>query len=446
MKNLWGGLVADTAKQLNSSISFDCRMWREDIEGSLAHAAMLGHQGILSAEDAQAIQTGLESIRADIESGALAIDMTAEDIHTFVEMELTKRVGDAGKRLHTARSRNDQVATDLRLYLRRQIDETIELIRGAIGALTEQAERHADTVMPGYTHLQRAQPVTFGHYLCAYAMMLVRDAGRLSDARARMNRCPLGACALAGTTFPTDRGMTAAALGFDGPCLNSLDAVSDRDFCVEIMSALSLLMAHLSRLAEELVLWSSLEFHFVTLPEGFVTGSSIMPQKKNPDMAELIRGKTGRVYGDLMTLLTVLKGLPLAYNKDLQEDKEAVFDALDTVNICLSVLAPMMAGMTAHPEAMRKAAGAGFINATDCADWLVAHGVPFREAYGIAAGLVHAGTPLEELSLEEYRKASPVFDESIYEAVSLDNCVRRRRLPVAEQLAFLRGFLAEDAT
>ena len=438
---LWGGLVADTAKQLNSSIAFDCRMWREDITGSLAHSAMLGKQGIISPEDASAIQTGLKGILADIESGALAIDMSAEDIHTFVEMELTKRIGDAGKRLHTARSRNDQVATDLRLYLRGQVDETIEQIHSVVAALKEKAAEYADAVMPGYTHLQRAQPVTMGHYLCAYAMMLVRDAGRLEDAKKRLNQCPLGACALAGTTFPTDREMTASLLGFDGPCLNSLDAVSDRDFCVELMADLSLMMAHLSRFAEELVLWSSLEFHFVTLPEGFVTGSSIMPQKKNPDMAELIRGKSGRVYGDLMTMLTVLKGLPLAYNKDLQEDKEAMFDALDTAKLCLAVMAPMVAGMTAHTDSMRAAAGSGFINATDCADWLVAHGVPFREAYGIAAGLVHAGTPLEDVTLEEYKKACPVFDETIYEAINLDNCVARRNLPVAQQLTFLGDWL-----
>ncbi len=442
MQNLWGGLVDDIARKLNSSIPFDCRMWREDITGSLAHAAMLGVCGILSPEDAAAIRKGLESIREDITSGKLEIDMSAEDIHTFVEMELTRRIGDAGKRLHTARSRNDQVATDLRLYLRGQIDETIGLVKSLIAALREQAEKHADDVMPGYTHLQRAQPVTMGHYLCAYAMMLTRDAGRLTDARKRMNECPLGACALAGTTFPTNRAMTAASLGFDGPCLNSLDAVSDRDFCVELMSDLSLLMAHLSRLAEELVLWSSLEFHFVTLPEGFVTGSSIMPQKKNPDMAELIRGKTGRVYGDLMTMLTVLKGLPLAYNKDLQEDKEAVFDALDTAKLCLAVAAPMVAGMTVHTNTLRKAAGEGFINATDCADWLVDHGIPFREAYGIAAGLVHGGKPLEDLTIDEYKAACPVFDETIYDAVSLDNCVKRRNLPVAEQLAFLDAFLA----
>ena len=438
---LWGGLVADTAKQLNSSIAFDCRMWREDITGSLAHSAMLGKQGIISQEDTDAIQAGLKSILADIDSGALEIDMSAEDIHTFVEMELTKRIGDAGKRLHTARSRNDQVATDLRLYLRGQIDETIGLIHSTIAALKTKAAEYADAVMPGYTHLQRAQPVTMGHYLCAYAMMLVRDAGRLEDARKRLNQCPLGACALAGTTFPTDRAMTAAALGFDSPCLNSLDAVSDRDFCIELMSALSLMMAHLSRFSEELVLWSSLEFHFVTLPEGFVTGSSIMPQKKNPDMAELIRGKTGRVYGDLVTMLTVLKGLPLSYNKDLQEDKEAVFDALDTAKLCLAVMAPMVAGMTAHTDSMRAAAGSGFINATDCADWLVAHGVPFREAYGIAAGLVHAGTPLENVTLEEYKKACPVFDETIYDAINLDNCVARRNLPVAQQLAWLDEYL-----
>ena len=438
---LWGGLVADTAKKLNSSIAFDCRMWREDITGSLAHSAMLGKQGIISREDTDAIQAGLKSILADIESGALEIDMSAEDIHTFVEMELTKRIGDAGKRLHTARSRNDQVATDLRLYLRGQIDETIGLIHSTIAALKDKAAEYADAVMPGYTHLQRAQPVTMGHYLCAYAMMLVRDAGRLEDARKRLNQCPLGACALAGTTFPTDRNMTAAALGFDSPCLNSLDAVSDRDFCIELMSDLSLMMAHLSRFSEELVLWSSLEFHFVTLPEGFVTGSSIMPQKKNPDMAELIRGKTGRVYGDLVTMLTVLKGLPLSYNKDLQEDKEAVFDALDTAKLCLAVMAPMVAGMTAHTDSMRAAAGSGFINATDCADWLVAHGVPFREAYGIAAGLVHAGTPLEDVTLEEYQKACPVFDETIYDAINLDNCVARRNLPVAQQLAWLDEYL-----
>ncbi len=442
MNNLWGGLVADTARQLNSSIPFDCRMWREDITGSLAHAEMLGKQGILAPEDAEAIRNGLQGILEDLDSGALTIDMTAEDIHTFVEMELTKRIGDAGKRLHTARSRNDQVATDLRLYLRGQIDEILGLIHDLVQALRDKAAVHADTVMPGYTHLQRAQPVTLGHYLCAYAMMLVRDSGRLSDARVRLNQCPLGACALAGTTFPTDRSMTAQALGFDGPCLNSLDAVSDRDFCVELLSDLSLIMTHLSRFSEELVLWSSLEFHFVTMPEGFVTGSSIMPQKKNPDMAELIRGKTGRVYGDLTTMLTVLKGLPLAYNKDMQEDKEAVFDAVDTVKLCLTVMAPMIAGMTVHEDAMRAAAGAGFINATDCADWLVAHGVPFREAYGISAGLVHAGTPLEDVTIEEYKKACPVFDETIYEAVDLDNCVKRRNLPVAEQLAFLDGFLA----
>ena len=441
MATLWGGLVADKAAQLNSSIAFDCRMWREDITGSLAHSAMLGAQGIISPEDTEAIQAGLKGILADIESGALEIDMGAEDIHTFVEMELTKRIGDAGKRLHTARSRNDQVATDLRLYLRGQIDETIALVRDVIAALKDKAAEYADAVMPGYTHLQRAQPVTMGHYLCAYAMMLVRDAGRLADARKRLNQCPLGACALAGTTFPTDRSMTAAALGFDGPCLNSLDAVSDRDFCVELMADLSLMMAHLSRFAEELVLWSSLEFHFVTLPEGFVTGSSIMPQKKNPDMAELIRGKTGRVYGDLMTMLTVLKGLPLSYNKDLQEDKEAVFDALDTAKLCLAVMAPMVAGMVAHTDSLRAAAGSGFINATDCADWLVSHGVPFREAYGIAAGLVHAGTPLEDLTLEDYKKASPVFDETIYDAINLDNCVARRNLPVAQQLAFLDEFI-----
>ena len=441
MNNLWGGAVAEAARALNSSIEVDSRMWREDIAGSLAHAAMLTRQGILSEADGAAIRAGLEGILADIESGKLAIDMSAEDIHTFVEMTLTARIGDAGKRLHTARSRNDQVATDLRLYTRSRIDELLCLIRQAVAAIHDKAAAYADAVMPGYTHLQRAQPVTFGHYLCAWAMMLVRDAGRLTDARKRLNQCPLGACALAGTTFPIDREQTAGALGFDGPVLNSLDAVSDRDFCVETLSALSLLMVHLSRMAEELVLWSSLEFGFVTLPEGFVTGSSIMPQKKNPDMAELIRGKTGRVYGDLTGMLTVLKGLPLAYNKDMQEDKQALFDGLDTAGLCLRVLAPMVAGMEPHRSAMRRAAGAGFINATDCADWLVAHGVPFREAYAVAAGLVHWGKPLEELTIEEYKAASPVFDETVYAAVDLDACVKRRALPVAQQLAFLESFL-----
>ncbi len=441
MNNLWGGSIAEAARKLNSSIEVDSRMWREDIAGSLAHGAMLTEQGILSPADGAAIKAGLEGIRADIESGALAIDMSAEDIHTFVEMTLTERVGDAGKRLHTARSRNDQVATDLRLYTRGRIDGLLERIRDVVAAIHDKAAAHADAVMPGYTHLQRAQPVTLGHYLCAWAMMLVRDAGRLTDAKKRLNQCPLGACALAGTTFPIDRDKTAAALGFDGPVLNSLDAVSDRDFCVETLAAVSLLMTHMSRMAEELVLWSSLEFGFVTLPAGFVTGSSIMPQKKNPDMAELIRSKTGRVYGDLTAMLTVLKGLPLAYNKDMQEDKQTLFDGLDTAELCLSVLAPMIAGMEPHPEAMRKAAGAGFINATDCADWLVEHGVPFREAYAVAAGLVRQGKPLEELTLEEYRAACPVFDETVYAAVDLDACVKRRRLPVAAELAFLEDFL-----
>ena len=444
MNNLWGGAIADAARELNSSIAVDSRMWREDIEGSLAHAAMLAKQGIISPADGAAIQAGLTGILQDIENGALAIDMSAEDIHTFVEMTLTARIGEAGKRLHTARSRNDQVATDLRLYTRGQIDGLLGLIKNAVSAIYDKAAAYRDAVMPGYTHLQRAQPVTFGHYLCAWAMMLIRDAGRLADARKRLNQCPLGACALAGTTFPIDRGQTAAALGFDGPVLNSLDAVSDRDFSVEVLSALALLAAHMSRMAEELVLWSSLEFGFVTLPEGFVTGSSIMPQKKNPDMAELIRGKAGRVYGDLMGMLTVLKGLPLAYNKDMQEDKQALFDGLDTAKLCLSVLAPMAAGMQPHPDAMRRAAGAGFINATDCADYLVGRGVPFREAYAVAAGLVHQGKPLEELTLEEYRAAHPAFDEGVYAAVDLDACVKRRNLPLAEELAAIEAFLKEE--
>ena len=441
MDKLWGGQVADIADRLNACIAVDSRMWYEDITGSMAHAKMLGKQGIIPADAAESILQGLAEIRQELEEEKLAIDMSAEDIHTFVEMELTKRIGAAGKMLHTARSRNDQVATDFRLYLRHETDNMIKAAAALVAALANKAEAYADAVMPGYTHMQRAQPVTLGHHLCAYAMMFTRDIGRLQDARKRMNQCPLGAGALAGTTFPIDRAFTAAELGFDGPILNSMDAVSDRDFCAELAAALSLTAMHLSRLAEELVLWSSMEFGFVRMGEGFVTGSSIMPQKKNPDMAELLRGKTGRVYGDLMTLLTMLKGLPLSYNKDMQEDKEAIFDAFDTVGLCLQVAAPMIDTLTANTENMRAAAGAGFINATDCADYLVGRGVPFREAYLITAKLVRDGVPLEKLSLEEYKKAHEAFDEGVYDAVDLDHCVQRRKLPVREQLQWLREFL-----
>ena len=405
-------------------------MFREDIDGSLAHAAMLCAQGIISAEDLAAITDGLKAIREDIENGTLLIDPNAEDIHTFVEGELTSRVGAAGKRLHTARSRNDQVAVDIRLYLRKECEALYAQLTELISVILKKAERYADAVMPGYTHLQRAQPITFGHHLMAYAEMLLRDKQRLLDAEKRMNYCPLGACALAGTTYNTDREMTAEALGFSGAMQNSLDAVSDRDFCIELAAAVSLLMVHLSRFSEEIVLWCSWEFKFVELDDAFSTGSSIMPQKKNPDITELIRGKSGRVFGDLMTLLTVMKGLPLAYNKDMQEDKEAVFDAFDTVKMCLTAFIPMLDTMTALPENMRKAAAGGFINATDCADYLVGRGLPFRDAYKATGELValciKKGLTLETLPLAEYKNICGLFDEGVYEAINLDKCVKDR--------------------
>lgn len=405
-------------------------MFREDIDGSLAHAAMLCAQGIISAEDLAAITDGLKAIREEIENGTLLIDPNAEDIHTFVEGELTSRVGAAGKRLHTARSRNDQVAVDIRLYLRKECEALYAQLTELISVILKKAERYADAVMPGYTHLQRAQPITFGHHLMAYAEMLLRDKQRLLDAEKRMNYCPLGACALAGTTYNTDREMTAEALGFSGAMQNSLDAVSDRDFCIELAAAVSLLMVHLSRFSEEIVLWCSWEFKFVELDDAFSTGSSIMPQKKNPDITELIRGKSGRVFGDLMTLLTVMKGLPLAYNKDMQEDKEAVFDAFDTVKMCLTAFIPMLDTMTALPENMRKAAAGGFINATDCADYLVGRGLPFRDAYKATGELValciKKGLTLETLPLAEYKNICGLFDEGVYEAINLDKCVKDR--------------------
>ena len=392
MAKMWAGVtsgVTDTlADDFNSSIHFDSRMYRQDIEGSIAHARMLGRCGIISSSDAEKLECGLSEILSDIESGTLAIDMSCEDIHMFVEEVLTERLGDVGRKLHTARSRNDQVALDLRMYLRVETDTVASLIRDLTSAITDQAEAHADAIMPGYTHLQRAQPVTFGQHMMAYAMMLLRDADRLSDCRRRMNVSPIGSCALAGTTYATDRRYEAELLGFDSICLNSMDGVSDRDFAVELSAVLSILMMHLSRLSEELILWSSWEFRFISLSDSFTTGSSIMPQKKNPDMAELIRGKSGRVFGDLISLLTVMKGLPLAYNKDMQEDKEAVFDAVDTVKMCLSVAVPMIASMTVHEENMYSAAQRGFINATDLADYLVKRGLPFRSAYKISGQIV----------------------------------------------------------
>ena len=434
MQQLWQGrfqkALDPKTNDFNSSIKFDSRMFREDIEGSLAHAAMLCAQGIISAEDLAQITEGLTAILAELESGALEIDPNAEDIHTFVEGELTARVGAAGKRLHTARSRNDQVALDIRLYLRKACDALYAQLTELVSVLCKKAEQYADAVMPGYTHLQRAQPITFGHHLLAYAEMLLRDKARLQDAKNRMNVCPLGACALAGTTYNTDRERTARDLGFSGAMHNSLDAVSDRDFCMELASALSILMVHLSRFSEEIVLWCSWEFKFVELDDAFSTGSSIMPQKKNPDITELIRGKSGRVFGDLMTMLTMMKGLPLAYNKDMQEDKEAIFDAFDTVQMCLTAFIPMLDTMTALPENMRKAAAGGFINATDCADYLVGKGLPFRDAYKatgeLVAQCIKEGLTLETLPLDEYKAVCGLFDEGVYDAINLDKCVKDR--------------------
>ncbi|MCI8438173.1 MAG: argininosuccinate lyase [Oscillospiraceae bacterium] len=454
---LWGGRFrkeTDTlVNDFNSSIQFDCRMYREDIEGSLAHAKMLAGQGIISREDEQQIRQGLQGILADVEAGKIEFTADNEDIHMNVEALLTQRIGEAGKRLHTARSRNDQVAVDLRLYLRREIDEIIGQILDLQQAILEQAERHQNTVMPGYTHLQRAQPISFAQHLLAYGEQLRRDVERLVDCRKRMNVCPLGSGALAGTTYPIDRWATARELGFDRPCSNSLDGVSDRDYALELMSGLSILMMHLSRFSEEVILWCSWEFKFIELDDAYSTGSSIMPQKKNPDVAELVRGKTGRVYGDLMGLLTTMKGLPLAYNKDMQEDKEPVFDAVDTVKMCLPVFTGMLSTMRVLPENMRRAAGGGFINATDCADYLTKKGMPFRDAYTTVGNLVYycgqQGKLLEELSLEELQKISPLFGEDVYEALRLETCMGQRSSyggPAVEettrQIQELRTFIA----
>ena len=431
---LWGGRFrkeTDTlVNDFNSSIQFDCRMYREDIEGSLAHAKMLAGQGIISREDEQQIRQGLQGILADVEAGKIEFTADNEDIHMNVEALLTQRIGEAGKRLHTARSRNDQVAVDLRLYLRREIDEIIGQMLDLQQAILEQAERHQNTVMPGYTHLQRAQPISFAQHLLAYGEQLRRDVERLVDCRKRMNVCPLGSGALAGTTYPIDRWATARELGFDRPCSNSLDGVSDRDYALELMSGLSILMMHLSRFSEEVILWCSWEFKFIELDDAYSTGSSIMPQKKNPDVAELVRGKTGRVYGDLVSLLTTMKGLPLAYNKDMQEDKEPVFDAIDTVEMCLPVFAAMLDTMTVRTDNMRKAAGRGFINATDCADYLTKKGMPFRDAYAVTGRLVaHCtarGKTLEELTTAELNAFSGLFEEDVYEAINLENSMALR--------------------
>ena len=432
---LWGGRFSketdSLANDFQSSIHFDQRLYREDIQGSLAHSEMLAAQGVISQADKDAIQKGLTDILADIEAGKVEFSPANEDIHMNVEALLTRRIGEAGKRLHTARSRNDQVALDFRMYVRKEIGTVIGRLLDLEKVLCAQARRHRNTVMPGYTHLQRAQPISFAQHLLAYAAQFSRDVTRLEDCRKRLNECPLGSGALAGTTYPIDRFQTAQALGFDRPCGNSLDGVSDRDYALELLSALSILMMHLSRFAEEVILWCSWEFKFVELDEAYSTGSSIMPQKKNPDMAELVRGKTGRVYGDLMGLLTVMKGLPLAYNKDMQEDKEPVFDALDTVELCLPVFTGMIDTMTVLPENMRKAAGRGFINATDCADYLTKKGMPFRDAYTATGRLVAAcsaqGKTLEELTLEELREVSDLFGEDVYEALKLENCMALRQ-------------------
>ncbi|MGN0599733.1 MAG: argininosuccinate lyase [Oscillospiraceae bacterium] len=452
---MWAGRsskeVDSRVNDFNSSIKFDSRMYRQDIKGSMAHAEMLGDCGIIEKSESEKIISGLTEILADIDSGKLLFDPNAEDIHMFVESELTKRLGDTGKRLHTARSRNDQVALDIRMYLKDEVNEIIPMIRELIGVLCDIAEKNLDTIMPGYTHLQRAQPITFAHHMMAYAQMLIRDIGRFEDTYKRMDRMPLGSGALATTTYPINRRQVCELLGFEDITMNSLDGVSDRDFCVEMCSAISILMMHLSRFSEEIILWSSWEFKFIELDDAYATGSSIMPQKKNPDVTELIRGKTGRVYGDLNTLLVMLKGTPLAYNKDMQEDKEAIFDAIDTVKLCLTTFIPMLSTMELYKENMRNAAARGFINATDCADYLVKKGLPFRDAYKITGTLVayciKNQTVLEELTIEEFRELSPVFDDDVYEAIKLETCVNMRKADggpapeaVKKQIEFARKY------
>ena len=456
MEKMWAGRAQEqldqTADDFNSSIAVDQRMAEQDITGSIAHAKMLAAQGILDAGEVEKIIQGLEGILNDLKAGSLAIDPAAEDIHMFVEQVLTERIGDAGKRLHTARSRNDQVTVDLRLYLRQRSAGLVQQLKALMSVIADQAEANSDAIVPGYTHLQRAQPILFAHHLLAYAMMFSRDVTRLQDAAKRMNESPLGACALAGTTYPTSRQMTAQLLGFDGPCRNSIDAVSDRDFCVELLAALSTIMMHLSRFSEEIILWCSWEFHFVELSDAYTTGSSIMPQKKNADMAELVRGKTGRVYGDLMGTLTMLKGLPLAYNKDMQEDKESIFDAFDTVSHCLEVFTPMLQTMKTRKDKMYKAAQEGFINATDLADYLTRKGMPFRAAYKLTGSLVaeciRTGQVLETVPLERYRELSDLFEQDVYEAIDLKTCVEKRiseggtgKASVQAQIQYIRSIV-----
>ncbi len=456
MAKMWAGRTAgDTSKladEFNSSIGFDSRMYKEDITGSIAHARMLAKQGIIEWSESDILCDELARILDDITSGRLEIDTDAEDIHMFVEEVLTKRVGDVGKKLHTARSRNDQVALDLRMYLMNRVDELTDDTKKLISALTDKAEEYKEAIMPGYTHLQRAQPIMFGHHLMAYAMMLLRDIDRMTDCKRRMNISPIGCCALAGTTYDTDRYFEAEQLGFDGIALNSLDGVSDRDYVIELLSDLSILMMHLSRLSEEIILWSSWEFGFVELSDAYTTGSSIMPQKKNSDMAELVRGKTGRVYGDLMAALTMLKGLPLAYNKDMQEDKEGVFDAVDTAAMSLGVFIGMISTMKVKTENMKKAAQRGFINATDLADYLTKKGMPFRSAYKISGSIVayciEKGEVLETLPLEKYKEYSELFEQDLYEDIDLYTCVNKRNSvggtsvqSIEQQIKYVRGLI-----
>lgn len=458
---LWAGRFqkeTDTqVNDFNSSILFDQRMYKQDIQGSLAHATMLGRQGIITKEEADDIVNGLTAILQDIEDGKVEFSMENEDIHMNIEAMLTQRIGPDGKRLHTGRSRNDQVAVDFRLYVKNEIPKIIGMLLDLEKVLIEKAKANTETVMPGYTHMQRAQPTTFAHYMMAYANMIRRDITRLEDCLERMDECPLGAGALATSSYPIDREFTAHALGFKKPTENSMDSVSDRDFAIEFLSACSILMMHLSRFSEEIILWCSWEFKFVEMDDAYSTGSSIMPQKKNPDVAELVRGKTGRVYGSLITLLTVMKGLPLAYNKDMQEDKEPVFDAIDTVELCIPVFSAMLKTMTVLPKNMRKAASGGFINATDCADYLTRKGMPFREAYMIVGRLVNnclkSGDTLDTLTLRDFRAVSNLFDGDIYDALALKTCVNERKVmggpaeqEVLRQIAYIEKFVEEHAS
>lgn len=451
---LWGGRFTKSTDSFtdhfHSSISFDQRLYKQDIEGSIAHANMLGIQGIITKEDAALICKTLQEIMSDIENGTIAFDEKAEDIHMNIETILISRIGDVGKRLHTGRSRNDQVALDTRMYVKEEIFTIQQLIKDLLIVLNNLSQKHTETILPGYTHLQRAQPITLAHHFLAYAEMFKRDYERLTDTNKRTNIMPLGSGALASTTYPLDRSYTAQALGFDGITLNSLDGVSDRDFCIELLSALSMLMMHLSRFCEEIILWSSHEFKFIELDDGYSTGSSIMPQKKNPDMAELIRGKTGRVYGNLIGMLTMMKGLPLAYNKDMQEDKEAVFSAVDTVKMCLPVFTAMINTMTIKKDTMYEAAKGGFTNATDAADWLVKNNVPFRDAHAIIGQLVlyciNHNTTLDDLSLKEYQAISPVFNETVYDAITVEKCVEARNVPGGPSKEYIEKLIALNDT